>query len=110
MVGFGFMDNIIMIQVGEQIDLTFGVKFGFATLTAAGFGQIVSDTSGVLSGRFVEALAAKLKVAEHGLTKEQKRLPHVRRLRTAAMVLGVAVGCLLGMTSLLFMDLEKVER
>jgi hypothetical protein len=33
-----------------------------------------------------------------------------RRLRTAAMVLGVAVGCLLGMTSLLFMDLEKVER
>ena len=30
-----------------------GSRFGFATLTAAGFGQIVSDTSGVLSGRFV---------------------------------------------------------
>ena len=50
MVGFGIMDNLIMIQVGEQIDLTFGVSFGLQTMTAAGFGQVISDTAGVCSG------------------------------------------------------------
>jgi hypothetical protein len=34
-------------QVGELIDSTIGVTFGLSTLTAAGFGQIFSDTSGV---------------------------------------------------------------
>ena len=34
MVGFGFMDNIIMIQVGDLIDSTLGVTFGLATITA----------------------------------------------------------------------------
>ena len=50
MVGFGIMDNLIMIQVGEQIDLTFGVSLGLQTMTAAGFGQVISDTAGVCSG------------------------------------------------------------
>jgi hypothetical protein len=110
MVGFGIMDNLIMIQVGEQIDLTFGVSFGLQTMTAAGFGQVISDTAGVCSGRFVEDLAQKLRIGEHHLSKEQKNIPWVARVRTAAMVIGVATGCLIGMTSLLFMDLEKVER
>jgi len=43
MVGFGFMDNFIMIQAGGLIDSTLGVKFGLATLTAAAMGQICSD-------------------------------------------------------------------
>jgi hypothetical protein len=43
MVGFGFMDNFIMIQAGGYIDATLGVKFGLATMTAAAMGQIVSD-------------------------------------------------------------------
>ena len=43
MIGFGFMDNFIMIQAGGYIDSTLGVKFGLATMTAAAMGQIVSD-------------------------------------------------------------------
>lgn len=43
MVGFGFMDNFIMIQAGGYIDATLGVKFGLATMTAAAMGQVVSD-------------------------------------------------------------------
>ena len=35
MVGFGFMDNIIMIQAGDLIDSTLGVTLGITTLTAA---------------------------------------------------------------------------
>ncbi|EOD36166.1 hypothetical protein EMIHUDRAFT_49391, partial [Emiliania huxleyi CCMP1516] len=53
MVGFGFMDNTVMIQAGNAIDCTLGVSFGLSTLTAlraAAFGQVCSDSAGVLFG------------------------------------------------------------
>lgn len=40
MVGFGFMDNLVMIQAGDMIDSTIGVTLGLSTLTAAAFGQV----------------------------------------------------------------------
>jgi len=40
MVGFGFMDNTIMIHAGEYLDTTVGVTFGLSTLTAAAMGQV----------------------------------------------------------------------
>jgi len=43
MVGFGFMDQTIMIQAGNAIDCTLGVTLGLSTLSAAAFGQIVSN-------------------------------------------------------------------
>ena len=56
MVGFGFMDNLVMIQAGSYIDNTLGVQFGLATLTAAAMGQVVSDMSGVLFGGSLERM------------------------------------------------------
>ena len=44
MLGFGFMDNIIMIQAGDYIDTTFGAVLGISTLTAAGFGNACAPT------------------------------------------------------------------
>jgi Transmembrane protein 65 len=38
MVGFGFMDNCVMIQAGQYIDSTIGVRLGLATMTAAAAG------------------------------------------------------------------------
>lgn len=38
MVGFGFMDNFVMIQAGSYIDSTLGVQFGLTTMTAAAMG------------------------------------------------------------------------
>jgi len=43
MIGFGFMDQTIMLQVGDLFDCTLGVTFGLSTLSAAAFGQIVSN-------------------------------------------------------------------
>merc|ERR1719253_1896900 len=102
MVGFGFMDNTVTIQAGDLIDNTIGVRFGLAALTAAAFGQVFSDISGVISGGFVEAGAAKLGVPLPDLTPAQRRLGLVRTTATAGAVCGVITGCLLGMTSLLF--------
>jgi hypothetical protein len=46
-IGFGIMDNGIMIIAGDQIDLTLGVTLGLSTMAAAGLGNLVSDIVGV---------------------------------------------------------------
>lgn len=38
MVGFGFMDQFVLIQAGGYIDATLGVQLGLATLSAAAAG------------------------------------------------------------------------
>jgi hypothetical protein len=45
MIGFGFMDNFVMIQAGHYIDSTLGVTLGLATLTAAAAGTLFASTS-----------------------------------------------------------------
>jgi len=110
MVGFGFMDNIVMIQAGEAIDLTLGVTFGLSTLTAAALGQVISDFSGVCFGGTVDAMVTKMGLPTAELTSSQRLLKSVRLSMTGGAALGVVVGCSLGMTSLLFMDLDKADR
>jgi Transmembrane protein 65 len=39
MIGFGFMDQFVLIQAGGYIDATLGVSLGLATLTAAAAGK-----------------------------------------------------------------------
>jgi hypothetical protein len=41
-LGFGFLDNFIMIVAGEYIDLTLGVTLGISTMAAAALGKSVS--------------------------------------------------------------------
>lgn len=110
MVGFGMMDNFIMIQAGDFIDSTLGVKFGLTTLTAAACGQICSDFSGVCFGGFIDALAAKLGLPRSGLTTKQFELSVVKKVGVCGAAIGVVLGCCIGMTCLLFMDLEKADR
>eukprot|EP01134_Creolimax_fragrantissima_P006387 CFRG6387T1 len=110
MIGFGCMDNFVMIQAGDLIDTTIGVTLGLATLTAAGIGQIFSDVSGVAFGGVVERVASRLGLAKPDLTKMELELPLVRRVGLLSRICGVVIGCLIGMTSLLFMDLEKSTR
>jgi hypothetical protein len=100
MVGFGFMDNFIMIQAGSMIDNTLGVQLGLATMTAAALGQVVSDTCGVLFGGTLERYLA---IQPLPLTAAQRSLALVPRLRLAGAVLGVIVGCLMGAVVGLFL-------
>jgi hypothetical protein len=97
MVGFGFMDNFIMITAGSAIDSTLGVQMGLATMTAAAIGQVVSDVSGVIFG---DTLSRVFQIEPAKLTKVQKRLKSVARLRLGGAVLGVILGCTLGATAL----------
>lgn len=93
MIGFGFMDNFIMIQAGSMIDNTLGVQFGLATMTAAALGQVVSDTCGVLFGGTLERVLA---IRPIQLSAAQQALPLIPRLRLAGAVFGVMLGCSIG--------------
>lgn len=110
MVGFGIMDNLIMIQFGDYVDNSLGVLFGLSTLTAAAIGNTVSDVAGVWFGDAVEATAAKLNLPEHGLTKMQSNLKRTRLYHTIGGSLGIVVGCALGMSCLLFMDTDRADK
>jgi hypothetical protein len=110
MIGFGFMDNLVMITAGEAIDSTFGVALGISTLTAAGFGQCCSDVAGITCGGAVDAGVSKLSLRHHGLSQKQLDLKVSRLYSTAGACVGVLAGCLLGMSCLLFMDTDRAER
>eukprot|EP00980_Cylindrotheca_fusiformis_P014826 scaffold4031_cov135-Cylindrotheca_fusiformis.AAC.13 len=110
MIGFGFMDNIVMITAGEAIDSTFGVAFGLSTMAAAGLGQCCSDVVGVTSGGIVDAAVSRLRLPHHGLGPKQLDLRVSRLCSTLGACLGVFCGCLLGMSILLFMDTDRAER
>merc|ERR1719471_1414981 len=70
-VGFGFLDNFIMIMAGEYIDLTLGMKFGMSTMAAAALGNTISDLLGIGSAWYVESLADKLGATPPDLSPEQ---------------------------------------
>lgn len=111
MIGFGFMDNLVMIQAGQFIDNTIGVSMGLATMTAAAAGQVVSDVSGVIFGGSLERFLHRYKLIQaSSLTTAQRALPLCRNVALFGAVCGVALGCGLGASCLLFMDLEARQR
>lgn len=99
-----------MLQAGNAIDCTIGVTFGLSTLTAAAFGQICSDASGVLFGGTLESLFERLGWGGGGLqslTMAQQNSVLVRRLRLAGSLVGVVTGCALGLLNLVLIDTER---
>jgi hypothetical protein len=109
MVGFGFMDNTVMIHAGNQIDLTLGVSLGLSTLAAAACGQICSDVAGVSFGGAIETAAAKLGLPSPGFTELQRLDPMVKRLDLLGKVIGVICGCSLGLLNLLLIDASEAK-
>eukprot|EP00494_Astrolonche_serrata_P027948 UN28213 len=109
--GFGFMDNTVMILAGDFIDASLGVKFGLATLTAAGMGQVLSDTFGVLFGDSLEAvLVRKFKIKPPEVNEKQRKQSKFRYATTFGQLIGVILGCFAGMIHLLYLDFGKRER
>jgi len=110
MIGFGVMDQTIMIYAGDLIDNTLGVTLGIATLQAAAFGQLISDTSGVIFGNTMESWFAKMGLSYPNLSSEQRRSNRFRFATTLGAACGVALGCMIGMLNFLFIDFHRAER
>jgi len=108
MIGFGFMDNTIMIHAGHYVDCTLGVAFGLSTLAAAGIGQIFSGIGGVIFGDGLDALFHKISAGTN-MTRAQRAMRKSRIVGLTGGVIGVTIGCALGLVNLLFVDETKAS-
>ncbi|KAM3873140.1 transmembrane protein 65-like [Diretmus argenteus] len=109
-IGFGFLDNAIMIVAGTQIELSIGVILGISTMAAAALGNLVSDLAGLGLAGYVEALACRLGMQIPDLSPKQADMWQTRVSSHAGKAVGVGIGCILGMFPLLFFkDDEKKD-
>ncbi|XP_020384601.1 transmembrane protein 65 [Rhincodon typus] len=109
-IGFGFLDNAIMIAAGTQIELSIGVIFGISTMAAAALGNLVSDVAGLGLAGYVEALASRLGLPSPDLNPKQADMWQTRLSSQLGKVIGVIIGCILGMFPLLFFKIEEEEK
>jgi tRNA-specific adenosine deaminase 1 len=109
-VGFGVMDNAILIIAGDAIDTSFGVLLGISTMAAAALGNIISDWAGIVFGTVIEDLVQKLNLPTPDLTTAQRQLRSVRFANQWGCGLGITVGCIIGMFPLLFIDSTKIQK
>jgi len=109
-VGFGFLDNFLMIVFGDLIDGSICVMFGFSTMAAAAIGNTFSDTVGIFAGGFVERFATKCGIEEPEMTKEQKQLFKTKAFQYNGQSFGIILGCTLGACPLLWIDPHEGER
>ncbi|XP_048385563.1 transmembrane protein 65 isoform X1 [Stegostoma tigrinum] len=109
-IGFGFLDNAIMIAAGTQIELSLGVIFGISTMAAAALGNLVSDVAGLGLAGYVEALASRLGLPSPDLNPKQADMWQTRLSSQLGKVIGVIIGCILGMFPLLFFKIEEEEK
>eukprot|EP00636_Phaeomonas_parva_P003063 CAMPEP_0118887298 /NCGR_PEP_ID=MMETSP1163-20130328/25051_1 /TAXON_ID=124430 /ORGANISM="Phaeomonas parva, Strain CCMP2877" /LENGTH=502 /DNA_ID=CAMNT_0006825703 /DNA_START=378 /DNA_END=1886 /DNA_ORIENTATION=+ len=105
MVGFGFADNFVMIVAGDFIDnLSLWRALALSTLAAAGLGNLVSDLVGVGMGNVIEDLALRYGMAPPALSARQLSLRAARLAKGLGTCVGISIGCVLGMTPLLFSE------
>ncbi|XP_071368898.1 transmembrane protein 65-like [Centroberyx affinis] len=109
-VGFGFLDNAIMIAAGTQIELSIGVTLGISTMAAAALGNLVSDLAGLGLAGYVEALVSRLGMQGPDLTPKQVDMWQTRLSSHMGKAIGVAIGCILGMFPLLFLSDDDEEK
>eukprot|EP00494_Astrolonche_serrata_P005469 UN05485 len=102
MIGFGFVDNFFMLLFGDFIDASLCVTFGLSTLFAAGLANTISDVGGLTIGGFVERLSVYLGMKHHGMSISQLVTWKAWFVKYTGMMLGITLGCILGMCPLLW--------
>lgn len=106
-VGFGFMDNAIMIIAGEYIEMSIGAALALSTMAAAGLGNLLSDIAGIGFSSKIESLTETfLKIRPPELSRAAASSFNARFVKMLGAVVGISVGCLLGMFPLLFFDAD----
>ncbi|XP_050078160.1 uncharacterized protein LOC126565065 [Anopheles maculipalpis] len=106
-IGFGFLDNFTMIIAGDYIEHTLGLFMCISTMAAAALGNTISDVIGIGSAFYVEKLAEMSGVKPPKMSPIQLEMKTSRRAANLGRVLGITIGCLLGMCPLLFMKEDK---
>ncbi|XP_017038723.1 transmembrane protein 65 isoform X2 [Drosophila ficusphila] len=108
-IAFGFLDNFIMIMAGEYIEYYLGHFITLSTMAAAGLGNTISDILGITMATYVENGCQILGLKQPKLTPAQFELKSSKRSSSYGRIVGITVGCLLGMCPLWLMD-EKTDK
>uniref|UniRef100_A0A7S1QZX2 EF-hand domain-containing protein n=1 Tax=Neobodo designis TaxID=312471 RepID=A0A7S1QZX2_NEODS len=101
-VGFGFLDNAMMILAGDAIDRTIGLYLNCSVMASAAMGNIVSGCLGMQVHGFVEKIVQRLNLPIPPLSDEQRRSQRVFMAGHVGGTIGVATGLSLGLLPLLF--------
>lgn len=124
MLGFGFVDNFVMICAGEFLEFELGAAFALryamlsvvsrirlcidwihlrcvhvwrrSTLAAAGLGNLVSDVVGLGAGGMIESAAARTGIVAPHLSRAQQATRAIKGATMLGSVVGISVGCILG--------------
>ena len=111
-VGFGFLDNAVMLIAGDAIDQTVGAALSLSVMASAAMGNVCSGMLGMQVHGFVERLVHRLNMPVPTLSDEQRSSQPVFLAGHIGGTIGIAIGLTLGMLPLLFMkgddDEEKV--
>ncbi|VDO98670.1 unnamed protein product [Soboliphyme baturini] len=106
-IGFGFLDNFIMILSGEYIDMSLGILFNISTMAAAGMGNLLSDVSGIGFAYYIENIASRYGLSLPSLSEAQWKSARVQFMTNLGRALGLTIGCIIGMLPLFFFDEQK---
>ncbi|KAG9276158.1 transmembrane protein 65-like [Astyanax mexicanus] len=101
-VGFGFLDNAIMIVAGTQIELSIGVILGISTMAGTVCMCVFMCVCVCSLAGYVEALACRLGMQIPDLSPKQADMWQTRVSSHTGKAIGVGIGCILGMFPLLF--------
>lgn len=107
-IGFGFVDNFIMIIAGDTIEIYLGTFLPISTMAAAGLGNAISDVGGIGLAHHIEYYCSKI-IQAPKLSPEQWNIPLVGWVSAISKSLCIFIGCLIGMVPLLFIDHEKKD-
>lgn len=108
---FGFFDNFIMIIAGDQIEVGLGSIMVLSTMAAAAIGNTLSDIAGIGIASCSDNLITKIGFTQPELTPIQMNMRITKFFLKSGRIVGVTVGCIIGMSPLLFLrhDDEKKE-
>jgi hypothetical protein len=101
-IGFGFLDNFIMITVADRIEESIGVVLCLSTMAAAGMGNMVSDLAGLGLADQVDSLCRALGIPNPRLSAGQLTHRASRWMALLGRCTGIILGCIIGMCPLLW--------
>ena len=99
---FGFIDNVIMVLVGESIDANIAQKLQWSTMAAAGLGNATSDIAGVLGAQSIDNALEKINLNVPEVAEKHEKSWAVKFAQIGGGAFGIAAGCVVGMFPLLF--------
>ncbi|KAJ6225347.1 hypothetical protein RDWZM_003892 [Blomia tropicalis] len=103
-VTFGCLDNFIMIMAGDYIEKTIGKSLGISMMASAGIGNTLANSTSIAVAYHVEKQFNKRVSRASSMSIGQFEMRRTKVVVQSARIIGIVVGCLIGMLPLLLRE------